>query len=124
MTELKFIDVTVVAYEPHNSYYEFAIMNQSHTNSNFGDFGNNFWTHAGFELKSISYPAAEYKHDVLFVRGDYSDKDNNYMHLKPPQHADVSTLDRINTWFIKMMNAIEAYNLYYSNVKRINILHK
>ncbi len=124
MTELKFIKIKMYESNPTNATYNFSICNQSHTNGEFGDDGSNSWSHNGFVLKSVSHPETTYLKNRLFVRGDYQINNEIELRILPPDLPSISTLNSINNWFNLMMETIEAYNLYYSKIKRINIFHK
>ncbi len=125
MADFKFIELKIFINDPTTAHYEFAISNQSHIGENFGDEGSSIWKYKGFVLKSMSYPAAEYTENILHVRGVYPSHNDNYIYITPYNKSKY-TVKRVNTWFIKMLNTIDAYNTYYEGhlFNRTNILHK
>ncbi len=124
MSDFKFIELKIFINDPVTSNYKFSIINQSHIGENFGDDGSIFWTHDGFELRSVNCPEAKHTVNRLFVRGAFTHKNDTPIILDPYKHTPTAKLKKMNTWFTNMLAAVHAYNNYYSKVIRTNILHK
>ncbi len=124
MRKYKFIELEIFINDPKLSHYEFAISNQSHIGNEFGENGSNKWIHNGFELRSISGPDASDITNRLFTWGQNSTTNNTHLIIKAYTTTPISVHTAINTWFNNMMNAVKAYNNYYSGLMRTNILHK